>query len=256
MLFLSLSSLSLATIYNYNHNGADWQNLCLAGTRQSPIDIKSDVVIEADTNIEIQVNYVPMTVRAEHLPYTYEIAESFGTLMHQDLNYTMLQFHFHSPSEHTFDGVHHDLEMHIVHATEDKKTYLVVAVFFDSDNVDEDPFLQSVINADTEETEVDLNEVFVYDYLTDFYIYSGSLTTPDCNEFATWIVTDKVLSISDDQLGFFTGLWTDNKTFSEGHGNYRVTQPLFGRMVIYSEIVGYAGLLSVAFIGLVTSLMW
>ena len=26
-----------------------------------------------------------------------------------------LQLHFHSPSEHTVEGKHHDLEMHIVH---------------------------------------------------------------------------------------------------------------------------------------------
>ena len=28
------------------------------------------------------------------------------------------QFHFHSPSEHTFDGEYHDLEMHTVHYPE------------------------------------------------------------------------------------------------------------------------------------------
>jgi carbonic anhydrase len=29
--------------------------------------------------------------------------------------YEAQQFHFHSPSEHTFDGEYHDLEMHTVH---------------------------------------------------------------------------------------------------------------------------------------------
>mgnify|MGYP001571981960 CR=1 FL=1 len=29
--------------------------------------------------------------------------------------FSLLQFHFHSPSDHTFNGKNYDLEMHIVH---------------------------------------------------------------------------------------------------------------------------------------------
>ena len=42
----------------------------------------------------------------------------------------------HSPSEHTFDGKHYDLELHMVHQIIDldpsKNEYAVVAIFFDS----------------------------------------------------------------------------------------------------------------------------
>lgn len=31
-----------------------------------------------------------------------------------------LQLHFHAPSEHTFNGKHYDLELHIVNANADK----------------------------------------------------------------------------------------------------------------------------------------
>ena len=31
-----------------------------------------------------------------------------------------LQLHFHAPSEHTFNGKHYDLELHIVNANTDK----------------------------------------------------------------------------------------------------------------------------------------
>ena len=47
--------------------------------------------------------------------------------------YNVLQFHFHSPSEHTFDGDHYDLEMHIVHQNAEKTEYAVVAIYFDVD---------------------------------------------------------------------------------------------------------------------------
>lgn len=43
----------------------------------------------------------------------------------------MLQFHFHSPSEHTLDGQNMDLEMHIVHKRHNGDDLSVLAVFFD-----------------------------------------------------------------------------------------------------------------------------
>lgn len=33
--------------------------------------------------------------------------------------YTLLQFHFHTPSEHTVNGKHFDMEMHMVHKDKD-----------------------------------------------------------------------------------------------------------------------------------------
>lgn len=53
-----------------------------------------------------------------------------------------IQFHFHSPSEHTIDGKEFKLELHIVHKLMytplgntdlfDKWRYVVTAVFFDT----------------------------------------------------------------------------------------------------------------------------
>lgn len=42
------------------------------------------------------------------------------------------QFHFHAPSEHTIDGRHYDIEMHIYHETADKSHHSVISVFFDT----------------------------------------------------------------------------------------------------------------------------
>jgi carbonic anhydrase len=42
-----------------------------------------------------------------------------------------LQFHMHAPSEHTFNGKHYDLELHIVHKNTDATELSVIGVFFD-----------------------------------------------------------------------------------------------------------------------------
>jgi len=41
------------------------------------------------------------------------------------------QFHIHAPSEHTFDGKHYDLELHIVHTDYTSSNLAVLAIFFD-----------------------------------------------------------------------------------------------------------------------------
>ena len=50
--------------------------------------------------------------------------------------YEPLELHFHSPSEHTVAGKHHDLEMHIVHQYKGTNGQLgaVIAIFFDRED--------------------------------------------------------------------------------------------------------------------------
>ena len=45
--------------------------------------------------------------------------------------FTPLQLHFHAPSEHTFNGKHYDLELHIVNANSDKSQLSVLGILFD-----------------------------------------------------------------------------------------------------------------------------
>merc|ERR1712083_554136 len=60
-----------------------------------------------------------------------------------------LQLNFHSPSEHTIEGKHHDLEMHIVHQYKGTNGQLgaVIAIFFDVEDGgdEENPFIKSLM---------------------------------------------------------------------------------------------------------------
>lgn len=38
-----------------------------------------------------------------------------ATTRYLNKDYKMIQFHFHTPSEHLINGVHYPLEMHMVH---------------------------------------------------------------------------------------------------------------------------------------------
>ena len=62
-----------------------------------------------------------------------------------------------------------------------------------------------------------------------FYRYSGSLTTPGCNEVVTWTVLHHTATISEHQLNLLRALTTGD-SFKMGD-NYRPVRPLNGRKI-------------------------
>lgn len=111
--------------------------------------------------------------------------------------FDMLQFHFHSPSEHTFDGRHYDLEMHVVHKRHGvKEGGAVLAIFFDRlKGGDEfNPFIDSLnLTKDLKHKKISpapLKELIEIVRMHNLYTYSGSYTVPPCEETLTWLVTN------------------------------------------------------------------
>jgi hypothetical protein len=131
--------------------------------------------------------------------------------------YKLKGFHFHSPSEHTIDGQHYDLEAHLVHAcygnitcdTQDENDeLLVVSVLM---NVgDANPFLGSfwptfqTLASGTGNGIMD-NIANPYNNLVppqphDFYRYQGSTTTPSCVPNVQWFLMKTTTTLSQEQL--------------------------------------------------------
>ena len=110
--------------------------------------------------------------------------------------YEPLQFHFHSPSEHTVEGKLYPAELHIVHlGCKDSRKLgcgevAVLGIFLDTMHPDEDNrFLDEVFgafetrNKDDKDKET-INVQALIDTLdTDgYWSYHGSFTTPPCTE--------------------------------------------------------------------------
>ena len=112
-----------------------------------------------------------------------------------------LQFHFHTPSEHTVNGVHSEAEMHIVHKDENGN-YSVVGILFDSaDGSEDNNFLETVFGAfntrddsdDAEKTLATLPDILTGALdLANIWQYMGSLTTPSCKEGVMWNILQQV----------------------------------------------------------------
>lgn len=65
-----------------------------------------------------------------------------------DADYNLVQFHVHTPSEHTLNGVALDGEAHFVHNRTDGGALLVVGLFFKaSEDATTDTFFANVLDA-------------------------------------------------------------------------------------------------------------
>ena len=104
---------------------------CLDGVEQSPIDIADAVTADLPPLV---FDYAEAPLVVENTGHAIEVPmpEAAGhSLTIGDDVYTLVQYHFHAPSEHTLDGVAYDLEAHFVHRNEaDERA--VVGVFLDT----------------------------------------------------------------------------------------------------------------------------
>jgi carbonic anhydrase len=96
------------------------------------------------------------------------------------------QFHFHAPSEHTFNTKLYDVEMHIVcghdkaEGDKEPRNFSVLGFLFREGK--SNPFLNALIkNQEVNWSLLDSDGSFGR-----YFTYNGSLTTPTCDEVVTW----------------------------------------------------------------------
>ena len=156
----------------------------------------------------MQFRYPDNELVVENTGHVIEVpipADNGNTLKIGSSVYTLQQYHFHAPSEHTLNGQRYDLEAHLVHQNAAGQT-AVVGVFMnigDHPNELVDDVFKNAPDVAGEETDVGVesnakellpgfgsdhdNGTFV---ITRYYTYSGSLTTPPCSEAVRWIVAE------------------------------------------------------------------
>ena len=134
------------------------------------------------------------------------------------------QYHFHSPSEHTFNGKYCDLEMHTVHypraSDGDQGGYIAAALgimfdvndytaqLSDAENMVIDNFFES-LQWDEESSEAIVSDLVAYGDLVnvvDFHnrwIYQGSVTTPPCAQKVFWNELSTIYPIAQKHVDNF-----------------------------------------------------
>ncbi|MER2121935.1 MAG: carbonic anhydrase family protein [Solibacillus sp.] len=190
---------------------------CVNGSEQSPINVEfPEVKADGKSKGKSEIHYEPTPFTLENNGHTIQanaITESNHITIESN-EYKLLQFHFHTPSEHQFNGQNYDMELHLVHSDENGK--LAVIGLMIQEGI-ENKMLSSMWNelptdktakGNSEKHEIDLQALLPENETT--YQYAGSLTTPPCTEEVQWIVFEQPIEMSKAQIKAFQQIFPDN----------------------------------------------
>ena len=142
-----------------------------------------------------------------------------------DRRYALLSAHAHAPAEHTVDGEEFAAELHVVHEDASGDA-LVVGVLYRLG--DASPVLQAMLDAASgAAADFPLDAAAFVPRSPAFYNYTGSKTTPPCQEPVEWVVIRDAGTVSREQVDAL-------QSFSGGPNN-RPVQPLNGRRIVLVE---------------------
>ena len=201
---------------------SEW-SLCGAGLEQSPIDLVNPspielppVEIDLPGDQEVEVMNQEGVIDALDNGHTIQINTKGAEKMTVgETTYRLAQFHFHAPSEHTFDGRHFPIEMHFVHQAEGGELAVMgVLVEEGAENPSLAPLWSQLAQAPGTEATVRIPPGFAEHLFsgetTGVYHYRGSLTTPPCSEGVRWYIRKTPTQLSREQIAAFTARYNHN----------------------------------------------
>ncbi|MEK7699161.1 MAG: carbonic anhydrase family protein [Planctomycetota bacterium] len=195
------------------------------GDMQSPVGIS----VTEKTHLEtINFHYFPTHLKILNNGHTIQVNYASGSSVSiGSKKYELMQFHFHTPSEHKIRGKSYAMEAHLVHKGGHGEL-AVIAVLIEEGK--ENAFIKTLWSNFPKEVG---KEHIVSDIricasqllpknTTSYFTYTGSLTTPPCSEGVNWFILQTPIEMSKVGVNKFTSLFKHDA---------RPIQPLHGRVV-------------------------
>lgn len=214
--------------YGGAFNPTHWNELssefesCELGRDQSPVNVN---MTDEGEPAEMEFNYQPTAVKVVDLVNTIQVEgyKSDNTVNIEGEVYQLVQFHFHTPSEHQIDNESSAMELHLVHQN-DAGELAVVGVMMEpgEENATIASIWDAIPNNDKADgdSSINIDAASLLPEDRTFVSYAGSLTTPPCSEGVSWNLMLEPIEISLEQI----------ETFQSLHPyNARPIQPLNGR---------------------------
>jgi len=219
--------------YDGHEGPANWGALsknydtCKSGQYQSPIDINSTTTAKL---ANIKFNYLDAPIDLINNGHTIQMNYAKGsTLVVGGKTYRLLQFHFHSPSEHHVNGKPYDMVAHLVHQADDGQLG-VIGIMMKVGN--SNPVIDAIWShmpknaGDHNNVNSTINVAKLLPANHNYFNYSGSLTTPPCSEGVNWMVLQTPIEVSAEQVASFANIFKKN---------VRPIQPLHSRKIHMSN---------------------
>lgn len=208
---------------------SDWPGLCKAGMMQSPIDIPQAEKLPINN---LRFLYKPVDLDVINDCNQYRILVRFPDndwLMVGKKPYFLSELHFRAPGENAVGGKRPRMSVQLVHLSPESRLLIVeVPVIAGRENPAMKTLLEHV-PPPGKEMKAEGTKINAADFLPadrNFYRFSGSLTTPICNEGVMWYVMENPVEFSEAQIAEYLKYY---------HDTARPLQPLHGRAVAGSQ---------------------
>ncbi|KAG0244640.1 hypothetical protein BGW41_006879 [Actinomortierella wolfii] len=209
---------------------------CKTGKQQSPIDVVAEKPYVTFVKKPLKYQYNALTnavigFNGEAVQVDWmqpSDASSTSWIEIEGKKYTLVQFHFHTPSEHRVANHFAEGEMHLVHRSEDGKV-AVIGLFLEvrvANNawfnwitaldkaIDKRPAGQDPTKIKLPIKKIDLPGLAkATNGFSDRWTYVGSLTTPPCTEGVAWNVIKKPLRLGLKQFDALVDIEGFNSRF-------------------------------------------
>lgn len=198
---------------------------CKTGSNQSPIDISKAI----DATLKPLKTFQRFPVdEMVNLGHTVQANFKPGNILVVDgVLYQMKYVTFHAPSENQIMGKSFPLEAHFVHADPKDKLAVLAVMFEEGHQNTALTKLWKQIPKSKNKPKKAVGKVLAGDLLprkSEYYRFSGSLTTPPCQEGVVWVVMKTPMTASKQQIDAY-------KKAIKKHNN-RPIQPLNGRIIV------------------------
>lgn len=188
---------------------AEANQACASGQEQSPIDLTGGVDAEVSN---IALHWKAGDWNVLNNGHTIQVEGKDGGYATIDgERFDLIQFHFHTPSEHTIDGRNYPMEVHFVHKNAEGRLAVIGVLMMPGG---ENPLFSTIMEkAPKEEGTASVGLIEQRGMIAPIdgvYRYQGSLTTPPCSETVLWTVLSTPILVSQKDVEAFQALFPMN----------------------------------------------
>jgi carbonic anhydrase len=185
--------------------------VCSVGTQQSPVDITGAIKAQLPP---LKIAWGKNADTIVNNGHTIQLNVAKGsTLTFGREPYTLVQFHFHRPSEHLIGGKSFPMEVHFVHAHVSGALAVVGALMATGKlNSVFSKIVATMPVHEGEPVKADpaINPNGLLPARLTYYRYPGSLTTPPCAETVEWLLLTDPIQVADADVAGFAKLYAMN----------------------------------------------
>lgn len=202
---------------------------CVNGSEQSPINIEFPQLRSSETGQTLDIQYEAASFSLINNGHTIQInnASESNKMILDGTDYQLVQLHFHTPSEHRFDGQEYAMELHLVHQNENEQLAVLGVMIQEGAENETLQSMWAALPEEKMENAISIDEPLNLQELIpqeqSYLYYNGSLTTPPCTEQVKWVLLEQAIDMSKEQIEAFQQIFPYNN---------RPVQPLNEREII------------------------